>query len=72
MKNQAVMNALYEEANKYGFGMSTEKMISKLYFAMIARGYDVCILNDRYLICDGCNYQLLKTRSKGCWTVKEF
>ena len=67
-----VMNALYEESNKYGFGMSMEEMISELYIAMIARGFDVCILNDRYLICDGKNYQLLKTRSKGCWSVKQF
>lgn len=67
-----VMNAIHEEANKFGFGLSTEKMISNLYFAMTAKGLDVCILNDRYLICNGKNYQLLKTRSKGCWTVKEF
>lgn len=70
--DNTVMNAIHEEANKYGFGMRTEEMISKIYFTMIARGFDVCILNDRYLICNGRNYQLLKTRSKGCWTVKEF
>ena len=67
-----VMNAIHEEANKFGLGMSTEALVSKLYFAMTARGFDVCILNDRYLNCNGCNYQLRKTRSKGCWTVKEF
>jgi len=59
------MNAIYEEANKYGFGMSTEEMISKLYFAMIAKGFDACIVDDRNLIC-GKNYQPLKTCNKGC------
>ena len=72
MANEAIMNAIYEEANKYGFGMSVEEMASKIYLALIAEGYDACIVNDRYISCNGCNNQLLKTRSKGCWTVKAF
>lgn len=66
------MYAIHEEANKYGFGMSVEELIGKIYWDLKARGIDVCVLNERYLICNGCNYQLLKTRSKSCWSVKEF
>lgn len=72
MEQNTVMNVIHEEANKHGFGLSVERLVQKIYWTLKARDIDVCILNDRYLICNGCNYQLLKTRSKGCWTVKEF
>ena len=72
MANEVVMNAIYEEANKFGFGMRVEELVGRISSELKLKGYDVCILNDRYLICNGSNYQLLKTRSKGCWTVKEF
>lgn len=67
-----VMNAIHEEANKYGFGMSVEEMATKIYWMLNAKGYDACMVNDRYICCNSINYQLLKTRSKGCWTVKAF
>jgi hypothetical protein len=72
MANDVVMNTIHEEANKFGFGLSVERLVGKIYFALHTKGFDVCILNDRYLICNGKNYQLLKSRSKGHWTVKEF
>lgn len=72
MTNEAIMNAIYEEANKYGFGMSVEEMATKIYGAMNTNGYDACIVNDRYISCNGLNYHLIKTRSKGFWTVKAF
>lgn len=72
MTNEAIMNAIYEEANKYGFGMSVEEMASKIYHALTVKGCHACIVNERYISCSGLNYQLIKTRSKGCWTVKAF
>lgn len=56
MTNETIINAIYEEANKYGFGMSVEEMASKIYLALNAEGYDAYIVNDRYISCNGLNY----------------
>lgn len=72
MEQNTVMNAIYEETNKFGFGITVEQLIHRINWKLKDRGIDVCVLNERYLICNGCNYQLIKTRSKGHWTVKEF
>ena len=56
----------------YGFGMSVEEAASCVYRELHRYGYDVCIVNDRYVKVEGQSFQLRKTRSKGHWTAKEF
>lgn len=72
MRNDAILKEIREEANQYGFGMRIEEMANQIYWALRSKGYDVYILNERYISCEGNDYQILKTRSKGCWTVKAF
>lgn len=56
----------------YGFGMSVKEAIYCVYRELRVNGYDVCIVNDRYIEVEDQSFQLLKTRSKGHWTVREF
>lgn len=65
-------NIIEEIIRKYGFGMSIEQLASRVYFDLVALGYKPCIVNDRYIEVDNENYQLIKSRSKGHWTVKTF
>lgn len=66
-----MMNTIQEIINNYGFGISTKDIASEVYWELEALGYDPCLVNDRYVEVEGITYQLLKTRSKGHWTVKE-
>lgn len=56
----------------YGFGMSVKEAAICVYRELRANGYEVCIVNDRYIEVEDQSFQLLKTRSKGHWTVKQF
>lgn len=60
------------KASAFGIGMTVEQLASQMYWQMKAEGHDVCMLNDRYLICDGSNFQFIKSRANGCWKVKQF
>lgn len=57
---------------QYGIGMNVKELASKMYFQMKAEGHDVCIVNERYLKCDGQNFQFIKSRANCCWKVKTF
>lgn len=61
----------------YGTGISVEKFVKKIYqYLMFMADPEmrekIAILNDRYLIVDGVNYQFIKKRSVGKWEVKTF
>lgn len=61
----------------YGTGISVEKFVKKIYqYLMFMVDSEmrekIVILNDRYLIVDGVNYQFIRKRSIGKWEVKTF
>lgn len=62
---------LQEMVSVYGFGISLRALVSEIYHKLAAEGARPCIVNDRYIKVSGITYQLLKTRSKGHWTIKE-
>lgn len=68
----SIQERIQNEADKYGFGISVEKLVVDIYRQLEAQGADICLLNDRYLIAEGRSFQLLKTRKQGRWTVREF
>lgn len=66
------MKELQNFVGNFGLGISKEKLASKAYGEMERAGHDVCILNGRYLIVDGVNYQFIKSQKAGSWIVKSF
>lgn len=65
-------NTIENIISKYGFGMSVEELASRVYVELLALGYSPCIVNDRYIEVENTTYQLVKSRSKGHWSVREF
>jgi len=63
--------SIISKVERFGIGMSVSELASKVYFMMVAEGFDPCIVNDRYLECNGQTYQFIKSRVNGCWKVKE-
>lgn len=57
---------------KYGFGISVEKLADRVYVELASQGFSPCIMNERYIMVEGATYQLIKSRAKGQWTVKNF
>ena len=66
------MTALQNFVDQFGFGISKEKLIEKAYFQLTADGHDCVILNTKYIIVDGEELQLIKSRKEDRWIVKEF
>ena len=62
-----------EIASWYGFGISKEKLIGKLYWELRAEGWETYQINERYLgvIGEG-QYQLIKSKKENRWIVKEY
>lgn len=56
--------------SKWGLGMSKETMAGKVYDFM-GKDHDVCLLNGKYIIIDGNEFQFIKSRKDDCWYVKE-
>jgi hypothetical protein len=61
----------------YGTGISVENFVKMIYrflmgIASPEMREKIAILNDRYLIVDGVNYQFIRKRSAGKWEVKTF
>lgn len=56
----------------FGFGISVQKLADKAYRYMESKGYNVCIVNDRYLEVDGTTYLFSKSRKHGGWIAKAF
>lgn len=65
-------NIIEEIIGKYGFGITVENLAELVYRELALKGFCPSIMNDRYISVDGANYQLIKSRSKGQWTVKKF
>lgn len=65
-------NTIEEIISKYGFGISVKELASCVYIELAMLGYEPCVVNDLYIRVEDANFQLVKSRSKGHWTVKEF
>lgn len=68
----SMQEKIQRQADKYSLGMRVEQLAVQIYWNLRAEGIDVCLLNERYLTAEGRDFQLLKTKKKGHWTVKEF
>lgn len=66
------MTELQNFIERYGFGISVEKLADKAYNYMAGRGHEVCLVNDRYLEIDGTTYLFSKCRKHGRWIAKAF
>lgn len=66
------MTALQNFVNNFGLGISKEKLVEKAYRQLSVDGHDCCILNGKYLIIDGKEYQLIKSKKENRWIAKEF
>ena len=58
--------------NQFGLGISVKELAVMVYDQLVAQGEDVYILNERYIGVNGDNFQLVKSKAKGQWIVKEF
>lgn len=65
------MRALQNFINGYGLGISKEKLIEKAYRQLESEGNDCCILNGRYIIINGEELQIIKSRKEDRWIAKE-
>lgn len=65
-------NTIEQIIHKFGFGMSVEDLAESVYRELSQTGVKVCIMNERYIKAQNANFQLIKSRSKGHWTVREF
>lgn len=63
-----VMEKIEAIVSKYGVGMSHKALASKVYRELTADGTEAVILNDRYIMAGGVEYQFVKRA--GAWTVK--
>ena len=66
------MTELQNFIDGYGFGISVEKLAEKAYRYMESKGYQVCMVNERYLEVDGTTYLFSKSRKNGRWIAKAF
>lgn len=66
------MTTLQNFVNNFGLGISKEKLVEKAYRQLTVDGHDCCILNEKYLIIDGKEYQLIKSKKENRWIAKEF
>lgn len=69
-KTMKVIESITNKVTQFGIGMNVKELASKMYWQMKAEGHDVCIINERYLECDGQSFQFIKSRVNGCWKVK--
>ena len=65
------MKRMQEIVNGFGFGITKEKLIEKVYRVLEAEGHDVYVLNGKYIGIDGYEYQVVKNTKEGRWVVKE-
>lgn len=66
------MQELQNFVDRFGFGISVQKLADKAYRQMALLGHDVCMVNERYLEVDGITYLFSKSRKQGGWVVREF
>lgn len=66
------MTELQNYIDGYGFGISVKELAHRAYRHMESKGYEVCIVNDRYLEVNGITYLFSKSRKNGRWIAKAF
>jgi hypothetical protein len=59
-------------ANKWNLRNKPEFIQSKVYWDLKTQGYNVCCLNERYIMMDGRSFQFRRNRKENRWTVREF
>lgn len=69
MKAQAKEN-LQRIADEFGLGANTKNIANEAYWRMIALGYKVYMINERYLEVEGDEYRFSKNSKEGKWMVK--
>jgi hypothetical protein len=48
-----------------------KELAAKVYWHLAQAGEHPCIVNERYIGVNGATYQIIKSKAKGHWTVKE-
>ena len=66
------MTELQNYIDGYGFGISVKELAHRAYRHMANEGYEVCIINDRYLEVGGTTFLFSKSRKNGRWIAKAF
>lgn len=59
-------------ANQHPLRRKVEEVISKCCWHLLGHGIQTTILNERYLIHEGKNYQLIRNRKDNKWIAKEW
>ena len=54
----------------FGFGISAKELAEKAYRHLDRKGYEVSLLNDRYLEVNETRYFFSKSRKHGRWIAK--
>ena len=65
-------NTIEQIIYKFGFGMTQEELAENVYRELSSNNIQACIFNERYIMAENKRFQLVKSRSKGHWTVREF
>ena len=68
--NISVMSEIQGFVDYYGFGISKEKLVSKIYRFMEGNGHQCYILNGKYIGVDETEYQIIKSKKEGRWIAK--
>ena len=61
---------IQEIIRNYGTGCSVERMAETVYDKLSAQGINVGLMNWKYIRVDGCDFQLIRQKSKGTWAVR--
>ncbi len=64
------MTELQNYLDGFGLRISVEKLAGKAYDHMAAKGYEVCMVNERYLEVDGTTYIFSRSKKHGRWIAK--
>ena len=67
-----VGSELQDKVDYYGLRISKEELVRKMSRAMEMNGHECSILNNKYLIVDGEEFQFIKSVKNGKWIVKRF
>lgn len=72
MTTSDMMMNLVSRLTNLRCGMKVEELVKHVYDALTEDGYDCYIINDRYLCCEGHNFQFTKDKKFGYWKVREY
>ena len=67
-----VGSELQSKVDYYSLRISKQKLAERMYREMKLNGHDCSILNEKYLIVDGEEFQFIKSVKNGKWIVKRF